>query len=234
MVFNRRGAEQLSVLVVEPRDGVAVRLQKQLEHLGHRVLGLARDGREAVAAAQRLHPNLILIESTLPGLDGIDTARAIVTDQPVPVILLTGYAGAEFVRRAREAGVTAYLTSVDRRPLISAIEIALERFGEFRILRREGSDPSEASATRKLVERAKKMLIARLGLSESEAFRHILERKLDTRRSLRDTVRTILGAEVLAGPDFKRSLELIFDAVRRDLRLRRSAESDRLAAPNRR
>jgi len=214
MVPDRRGAEPLGILVVEPKEFVAARLKKELERLGHHVLGLARDGREAVVAAQRLQPGLVLMETALAGLDGIETARAIVTDQPVPVILLTGYAGAEFVRRAREAGVVAYLTSVDRKPLISAIETALERFGEFRILRREGSDPSEAPATRRLVEHAKKVLIARLGLSEAEAFRHILERKLDTRRSLRDTARMILGAEeVLARPDFARSLLSILHAV---------------------
>src|SRR5438876_638694 len=208
MGFDRRGAEPLEILVVEPKDFVAARLKKELEHLGHRVVGLARDGREAVVAAQRLQPNLVLVEATLPGLDGIETARTIVTDQPVPVILLTPYAGAELVRRARAAGVVAYLTSVDRKLLVSAIEIALERFGEFRILRREGSDPSEMPVLRRLVEHAKKVLIARLGLSEAEAFQRILERKLDMRRSLRDTARTILGAEeVLARPDFARSLE---------------------------
>ena len=219
MIINRRGTEGLGVLVVEPKDYVAARLKQQLERLGHRVLGLARDGREAVAAAQRLQPNLVLMETTLPGPDGISTAKAIVADQPVPVILLTGYAGAELVRRARDAGVVAYLTSLDQKQLISAIDVALERFGEFRILRQEGSDPSEALVTRRLVDQAKKVLIARRGLSEAEAFRHILERKLNTHRSLRDTARTILGAEeVLARPDFARSLQLIFHAVRQSLR----------------
>ena len=213
-----RSAERLGVLVVEPRELVAARLKAQLERLGHLVLGRARDGEEAIAAAQRLHPSLVLMETALPGLDGVSTARAIVTERPVPVILLAGYVGAELVRRAREAGVVAYLTSVDRKPLISAIEIALERFGEFRILRREGSDPSEALVTRRLVDQAKKVLIARRGLSEAEAFRHILERKLNTHRSLRDTARTILGAEeVLARPDFASSLQLIFHAVRQSL-----------------
>ena len=235
MGFDRRGAEPLEILVVEPKDFVAARLKKELEHLGHRVVGLARDGREAVVAAQRLQPNLVLVEATLPGLDGIETARAIVTDQPVPVILLTPYAGAELVRRARAAGVVAYLTSVDRKLLVSAIEFALERFGEFRILRTEGSDPGEMPVLRRLVEHAKKALIARLGLSEAEAFQRILERKLDMRRSLRDTARTILGAEeVLARPDFARSLEEIFRTVRGNLRPRRPAESDRVAALRRR
>src|SRR5437867_11116016 len=119
------GVEGLRVLVVEPKYLLAARLKHQLESLGHRVLALAKDGPEAVAAAHQLHPNLVLMERALAGIDGIDAARAIVSDEPVPVILLTGYAGAEFVRQAREAGVVAYLTSVDRRQLNSAIEVAL-------------------------------------------------------------------------------------------------------------
>lgn len=216
MLFNRGSAERLRVLVVEPRDLVAARLKERLESLGHRVLGLARDGREAIAQTQRLHPSLVLMETKLPGPDGIDTARAIVSDRPVPVILLTGYVGAELVRRAKEAGVVAYLTSVDQARLRSAIEVALERFTEFQILSREGSGLSEALATRRLVSQAKKTLIVRLGLSEAEAFRHILERKLITRRSLCETAWTITEAEeVLSRLDFARCLQLIFRAVRR-------------------
>ena len=82
MLFDRQSAERLRVLVVEPRDLVAARLKTQLETLGHRVLGFARDGEEAVAAAERLHPSLILMDTKLPGRDGIDTARAIVSARP--------------------------------------------------------------------------------------------------------------------------------------------------------
>lgn len=221
MVFDWRSTEHLEVLVVEPKDLVAARLKEQLQSLGHRVLGQARNGPEAVAAAQRLQPNLILMEEKLPRFNGIDTARAIVTDRPVPVILLTDYAGADFVRRAREAGVVAYLTSVDRKRLGSAIDVAVERFGQLQILRREGGDPVAALEIARLVERAKKVLITRLGCSEAEAFRHILERKKSTDRSLRETAWTIVSAEdVLSGLDFARSLQLIVGVVRRDLRER--------------
>jgi len=161
------------------------------------------------------------METALPGLDGVSTARAIVTERPVPVILLTGYVGAELVRRAREAGVVAYLTSVDRGPLLSAIAVALERFGESQILRREGGDLSESLATRRLVEQAKKMLVTRLRISEAEAFLRILERQLSTRRSLRETAWTIIEAEgVLSRVDFTHCLQLIFHVVRQDLRVR--------------
>ena len=156
------------------------------------------------------------METALPGLDGVSTARAIVTERPVPVILLTGYVGAELVRRAREAGVVAYLTSVDQGRLLSAIDVALERFGESQILRREGGDLGESLATRRLVEQAKKMLVTRLRISEAEAFLRILERQLSTRRSLRETAWTIIEAEgVLSRVDFARCLQLIFHAFRR-------------------
>src|SRR5207247_3799878 len=142
MAAVRGGVEGLRVLVVEPKVSLAARLKDQLESLGHRVLALAKDGPEAVAAARRLRPNLILMETALAGIDGIDAARAIVNDEPVPIILLIGYAGAELVRRAREAGVVAYLTSVDRRPLHWALQAAPERFREYRLVRRVVSDPN--------------------------------------------------------------------------------------------
>src|SRR5438445_11016447 len=138
-----RSAGRLGVLVVGPRELVAARLKAQLERLGHLVLGRARDGEEAIAAAQRLHPSLVLMETALPGLDGVSTARVIVTERPVPVILLTGYVGAELVRRAREAGVLAYLTSVGPGRRLSAIAVAREPLGEAPILRRDGGGQGE-------------------------------------------------------------------------------------------
>lgn len=216
MLIDHRRAEQLRVLVVEPRELVGARLKEHLESLGHRVLGLARDGREAIAAAKRLRPNLILMETALPGLDGIDTARAIVTERPVPIILLTGYAGADLVRRAKGAGVVSYLTSVDQKRLLAAIEVALERFGELGVLRREGSDPSGEVETDRLVDRAKKVLISQLGCSEAEAFRYILERSRSTRRRLRETAWTIIDVEkMLSTTDLARCLHLIFHAIHR-------------------
>jgi len=234
MPFAYRNDEPLEVLLVEHKELVADRLKAQLERLGHHVLGLARDGWEAVAAAEKLHPNLILMETRLPGLDGVDTARAIVSGQPVPVILLTGYAGAELVRRGREAGVVAYLTSLDQRRLLEALAIAQERLAEFQILRREGRDLSEALATQKLVSDAKKVLIGRLGLSEAEAFRHILERRLSTRRSLPETAWTIIEAEaILARRNFASGLRLISQAISGDRRRGRSAENDKSPARSR-
>jgi response regulator NasT len=159
------------------------------------------------------------MEAKLPSLDGIDAARAIVADQPVPVILLTDYDGAELVRRAKDAGVVACITSADQRRLVAAIEVALERFGELLTVRRERSDPSDVLATRRLVDRAKKILMTRLGLSEAEAFLQILRRAQSTRRNLRETAWTIIDAdEVLPKLDVAGTLQLIFQTIRPYLR----------------
>ena len=219
MHLDRLSAEHLRVLVVEPKDFVAARLKTQLERLGHLVLGPAKDGHEAVAVAQRLHPSLVVIDSKLPGGDGIETARAIVAERPVPVILLTDYPGTELVRRAREAGVVAYLSSVERRPLLPIIEAALNRFDELRIVQQEARDAGDALLTRRLVDNAKRVLVTRLGVSEAEAFQHILERKLSMGRSLRDTAWTIIEADgVVTRHDFSLCLKLIFHMVRQDWR----------------
>jgi two-component system, response regulator PdtaR len=214
MGFDRPSAESLQVLVVDHRAPVAARLRGQLESLGHRVLGTARAGREAVAMTQRLDPNLVFVEAKLPGLDGIETTRAIVTKRPVPVILVADYAGADLVRRAREAGAVACLAWAGRPRLVSAIAVALERFRELDVIGTTESRPRETPETRRLVDRAKRVLITRLGLSEAEAFQRVLDRTHGTGRPLRETAWTIIDAEeALSSLDFAACAQLIFRAV---------------------
>ncbi len=115
--------QKLRILLVEDKCRLATRLKVQLEGLGHQLVGVAKDGREAVDSAWRLKPDLIIMEFRLPIIDGIEAARTILTHKPIPIILLTAYAAADFVRRAREAGVMAYLvTPVETRQLRSIIK----------------------------------------------------------------------------------------------------------------
>jgi AmiR/NasT family two-component response regulator len=214
MVFTQPSAEPLQVLVAEHRAPVAARLKGHLESLGHRVLGTARAGREAIAVAHRLDPNLVFVEAKLPGLDAIETTRAIVSERPVPVILIAEYAGADLVRRAREAGAVAHLASMDRPRLLSAIAVALERFRELEIIGTEKRYSREAPETRALVDRAKRVLMTRLGLSEAEAFQRVLDRTHGTGRPLRETAWTIIDSEeALSGLDFAGCVQLIFRSV---------------------
>ena len=213
MISDRPAVERLRVLVVEPKDLVAARLTQLFERLGHLVLERTRDGREAIAAARALRPDLILIERLLPGLDGIETARVIAADGPVPIVLLSSYAGAELVRQAADAGVVAFLTVLDQPRLRAAIADALERDAELRALCKDGRDLIQARAARRLVDRAKNALIVRLGLSEAEAFRQLQERERRTRWTLLETALAVIGEEILAGPDFSRTIRRIVDTL---------------------
>ncbi|MBI2563037.1 MAG: response regulator [candidate division NC10 bacterium] len=124
-VVRRRTMRKLRVLIVEDKRLMAAHLNAQLESLGHHVVGLVKDRREAVKSALELQPDLIIMDIRTPGMDGIDTARTIMGHTPIPIIFLTAYAAADFVRQAREAGVMAYLVRrVDKRQLHSTIEMA--------------------------------------------------------------------------------------------------------------
>jgi len=111
--------KRLRILLVEDKARVAERLKVQLERLGHEVVGLANDGQEAVSCAWRLEPDLIIMEQHLPIIDGIETAQTILAHKPIPIILLTAYAAADFVRQVREVGVPSSCSPPTRPPISS-------------------------------------------------------------------------------------------------------------------
>lgn len=188
----------LKILAVEDEGLVAAALTAHLGTLGHRVVGLAKDGQEAVECASRLDPDLIIMDVRIPIMDGIETTRAILGRKPTPIVLLTAYADESLARRAGEAGVMAYLVKpADRKQLSSTIEVALARFEELEALRREVRDLKGALETRKVVEQAKGVLMNRLKLSEGEAFRRMQQTSRNTRIGLKEVAATILKAEAL-------------------------------------
>src|SRR2546425_3259136 len=135
------------------------------------VVGEARDGEEAVALALELEPDLAIMDVKMPKLDGIDAARRILADRPIPIVMLTAYGQEELVSRAVEAGVFGYLVKPFRETdLLPAIQAARARHAELEALREEAESLAEALATRKVVERAKGLLMEREGLTEQEAF----------------------------------------------------------------
>jgi two-component system, response regulator PdtaR len=164
----------LRVLIAGDKDFITARLQGQLEDLGHRVLGVVRDGPAAIESAQRSQPDLIFIDQQLPPWDGIDAARTILTRQSLPIILLIGYPSAGLVRRAQEAGILAYLVwPTDIKALGAAIGAARYRFREIRVLREQLGDLQQALCARPIVERAKRMLMRRLQFDEADAFGYL-------------------------------------------------------------
>jgi len=193
--------QSLRVLVVEDEGLVAAGLKGQLEDIGHQVLGLAKDAEEAVRLASKIQPDLIMMDIRIPGTDGIEAARAILAQEAVPIVFLTAYPDEDFVRRAGDAGGMAYLLKpVNESTLRSTIEVALARFTELDALRREVNDLKEALETRKLVEKAKGVLMKRVQLSEAEAFRRMQHKGRTTRTSLKVIASTIVQADDLLSP----------------------------------
>src|SRR5881227_3853610 len=142
-----------------------------LARAGLEVCAEARDGEEAVALAREHEPDLAIMDVKMPKLDGIDAARKILDERPIPIVMLTAYGQDELVSRAVEAGVFGYLVKPFRETdLLPAIETARARHEELRALREEADSLAEALAARKAIERAKGILMQRDGLSEEEAF----------------------------------------------------------------
>jgi AmiR/NasT family two-component response regulator len=161
----------LRILVAEDETIIRLDLKETLERAGFEVCGEARDGEEAVELAREEKPDLAVLDVKMPRLDGIEAARRILADRPIPIVMLTAYGHDELVARAVEAGVFAYLVKPFRESdLLPAIQTAKARYAELEALREEAESLAEALATRKVVERAKGLLMEQEGLSEQDAF----------------------------------------------------------------
>ena len=182
--------------IVLADDEVIIRmdLKEMLTSLGYVVVGEAGDGRTAVNVAREVRPDLVIMDVQMPDLDGIAAAEEMATEQIAPVLLLTAYSQPELVERAREtAAIVGYLVKPFRESdLAPAIEVALSRHREFRTIQGELRDIHESLETRKVVERAKGLLMDAHGLKEAEAFRKIQKLSMNARKSMREVAEAIL------------------------------------------
>jgi two-component system, response regulator PdtaR len=161
----------MRILVAEDETIIRLDLKETLERAGFEVCGEARDGEEAVELAREEKPDLAVLDVKMPRVDGIEAARRILAERPIPIVMLTAYGHDELVARAVEAGVFAYLVKPFRESdLLPAIQTAKARYAELEALREEAESLAEALATRKVVERAKGLLMEQEGLSEQDAF----------------------------------------------------------------
>jgi response regulator NasT len=161
----------MRILIAEDETIIRLDLRDLLERAGHEVAGEARDGEEAVALARELEPDLAIMDVKMPRLDGIEAAKRILDDRPMPIVLLTAYGQQELVARAVEAGVFGYLVKPFReQDLVPAIETARARHPELAAVREEAESLADALAARKAIERAKGLLMEKEGLTEAEAF----------------------------------------------------------------
>jgi len=161
-------------LIAEDETIIRLDLRELLERAGFDVCAEAKDGIEAVELASSAAPELAILDVKMPRLDGIEAAKRILEERPIPIVMLTAYGQDELVSRAVEAGVFGYLVKPFREAdLLPAIKAARARFGELAALREEAESLSEALAARKSIERAKGLLMAKEGLTEQEAFERL-------------------------------------------------------------
>jgi response regulator NasT len=184
----------MRILIAEDETIIRLDLREILERAGFEVCAEARDGEEAVALAASEQPDLAILDVKMPRLDGIEAARRILGERPIPIVVLTAYGQDELVSRAVEAGVFGYLVKPFREAdLLPAIQAARARHEELRALRAEAESLAEALATRKVVERAKGLLMEREGLSEEEAFARLRGASQVSGRSMRVVAEALIA-----------------------------------------
>lgn len=184
------------ILIAEDETLIRMDLSEMLREAGYEVVGEATDGLEAIELAKQLKPDLAILDVKMPKLDGISAASEIISI--CPTLMLTAFSQRELVERARDAGVMGYVvkpfTIAD---LIPAIEIAFSRFIELSKLRDEISDLSERLETRKLLDRAKGVLMQTLNLSEVQAYQWIQKTAMDQRISMKELALGILDPKLI-------------------------------------
>jgi AmiR/NasT family two-component response regulator len=175
-----------TVVIAEDEALIRMDLAEMLTEEGYDVVGQAGDGATVIDLAERLRPDLVIVDVKMPVLDGIAAAESIASRRIAPVVILTAFSQRDLVERARDAGAMAYLVKpFSKSDLVPSIEMAVSRFAELAQLEAEVADLTERLETRKQVDRAKAVLQEQLSLSEPAAFRWIQKTAMDLRLSMR-------------------------------------------------
>ncbi|MFY8026741.1 MAG: ANTAR domain-containing response regulator [Aquiluna sp.] len=196
--------QSLRVLVAEDESLIRMDVVATLSEAGFEVVGEASDGEEALLLAEQLKPDVVVMDIKMPKLDGISAAEKL-SEAKIPVVLLTAFSQTELVARATEAGAMAFITKPFKpADLIPAIQIAIARSEEIAALEQEISDLSDRLETRKLMDRAKGLLMSKMKLSEPDAFRWIQKASMDRRLSMAQVAKAVieqLGPKMPSGED---------------------------------
>ncbi len=187
------------VLIAEDEAIIRLDLKEMLEEEGFEVVAEAADGDAAMRLARERTPDLVIMDIKMPGTDGLSAAETIVEEDLAAVLILTAFSQKDLVRRAAEAGAMGYLVKpFQKSDLLPAIEIALARYQELAVVKKESESFEKQLETRKLVDRAKGRLIDAEGMSEADAFRHIQKRAMDERLGMAEVARQIIGEDASA------------------------------------
>lgn len=190
---GRNEERHYRALVVEDEALIRLDIVETLTEAGIDVVGEAGDGEEAIEKAKELEPDVVVMDVKMPGMDGITAAEQILANRTCAVVMLTAFSQSELVERARDAGAMAYVvkpfTPAD---LIPAVEIAVSRFQEMVSLESEVANLTEQFETRKQVDRAKGLLMSKMGLTEPEAFRWIQKTSMDRRLTMKEVADAVI------------------------------------------
>lgn len=185
--------ESLRILIADDESIIRLDLKNILEKMGHTVVAEASDGKTAVELARSASPDLAILDIKMPQMDGLDAAKLITEGKICPVILLTAYSQRDLIDRAKEAGVFGYLVKPFKEgDLLPAMEIAISRYQEMEALEKEVGSLQDALETRKLVDRAKGILMDRRGMREQEAFRWIQAQSMNSRKTMREIAEAVI------------------------------------------
>jgi response regulator NasT len=194
-------SQSLRIVVADDEPDMREYFQKALPRLGHQVIGTAQDGRELVELCRALQPDLVVTDIKMPDMDGIDAAVRLYRERPVPVVLVSAFHDAGLIARAEADHILGYLVKpIKQADLVPTIALAMRRFEQFEALRREAADLRQALEDRKVIERAKGVLMKRTGLDEQEAFRRLQKLASEKSRKLVDIAQMILISEEAAQP----------------------------------
>ncbi len=184
----------MRVLIAEDETIIRLDLRELLERAGLEVCAEAKDGMEAVELARAEQPDVAVLDVKMPRLDGIEAAKRILDERPIPIVMLTAYGQDELVARAVEAGVFGYLVKPFREAdLLPAIRTARARHEELAALREEADSLAEALSARKVIERAKGLLMAKEGLSEQDAFARLRKASQVSGRPMKVVAEAVLA-----------------------------------------
>jgi response regulator NasT len=188
--------EPLRILLAEDEAIIAMGISAILQRLGYHVVARVKDGREAVRKVRELQPDLAILDIKMPELDGLEAARQILAERPIPIIILTAFSERQLVAEADQIGVASYLVKpIAEEDLLPAITLAVSRFQQLQDLRAEVGDLKEALKARKVIEKAKGILMQRQGLTEEEAYRRLQKQSRDRNIPMVQLAEAILTAE---------------------------------------
>lgn len=187
--------KSLRIVIADNESLIRLDIREMLEDAGHEVVGEAVNGRRAVELTRQHRPDLVLMDIKMPEMDGITAAGKIYADKIAPVILLTAFSQPDIVDKAKDSGVQGYLVKpVQESQLFPAIEIALSRWQEMQGLEDELEKLKDSLETRKLIDRAKGIIMAAHKLGEQEAYRRMQQYAMQKRVPLKDVAQSIIRA----------------------------------------